>query len=88
MIQLVEREDRYRSKKQCLGNGQKIEAEMANAIGTKIFRVHAPEGIVYVRFSERHRHVVASKLREWNEDGCTDMSDCIMAFSDDFHNPN
>jgi hypothetical protein len=81
MMQLVEREY-FNSKNQSLGNGQKIETEMANEIGTKVFCAHAPGAGWDKRFTEKHIQLVASKLHKWYMDGCTDMSDCVMAFGD------
>jgi hypothetical protein len=82
MIQWVECEE-YHSEKQSLGNGQKIETEMANDIGTNVFRVHAPErtqrrakrtGDGWYEeldrwFEKEHIQLVASRLCEWYEDG-------------------
>jgi hypothetical protein len=94
MIQLVEREE-YHSEKQSLANGQKIEAEMANDTGTKVFRVHAPERTERRAnrtfdgwfVTEEHIQLVASKLREWYENGCTNMSECAMVFSSNKRGP-
>jgi hypothetical protein len=55
-----------------------------NDIGTKVFRVHAPEDNKRISvFFPTHIKLVVSKLREWYEDGCTDMYDaCVMVFSE------
>jgi hypothetical protein len=86
MIQLIERELPF--SEPSLGKGQKIEAEMAYDVGTKTFRVYPPRDLFAgdgedIPLEEAHIRVVASKLREWYDSGCIDMSDSVIAFNED-----
>ena len=83
MLQLVEREDSLnRSSHQKLGNGQKIEEDMANRIGTKIFKVYRPlkqEPGDKSDGSEEPFNLgdidkVVTEIKQWYGDGCTDSS--------------
>ena len=73
--------------KSSLGKGQQIEKDMAESMHLKVFRVCAPEREIYgdrgsyeIPFSEYEINQVVSKVRQWYEGGCADMSSCNIGF--------
>merc|ERR1712008_181941 len=52
-----------------LGNGQKIETEMAKEVSIKIFRAYAHDSDVY----DYRMEVVAKRVRAWYKSGCKNM---------------
>ena len=73
MIQLVERPERHLQRQ--LGNGQRIEAAMAHAVGTKVFRVRAATFGRVNYISESHVDTVVSICRRWYERKDASMDD-------------
>ena len=71
---------------QTLGQGQRIEEDMAQMVGTKIFKVHAP--ILFrnekheqeTEFNDEDIQKVVYEIRKWYGESCKDMSECTMRF--------
>ena len=63
-----------------LGDGQQIETEMAEQVGTKIFRIYRPRTITGTgvqllhNFRQDHINSLASILQDWYDGKCTDMT--------------
>lgn len=57
--------------KHTLGEGQKIETEMANDTGTKVFRFYEP---LYAYSNQLDKLV--SEIKSWYENECSDMAEC------------
>jgi len=95
MIQLAEAAAEFvrDETNQCLGDGQKIEKEMAADLQVKVFRVHAPitssrssrgNFLVEVDFTKEDIDEVISAIKNWYEGGCTDMSECNITYTGNF----
>ena len=90
MIQVVDLKDNPNDLEEFeseyeLGNGQKIETEMAGAVGTKVFRVYRPRVLSFdslggsikqfrCDFSKDDIDILNSKIEEWRRGGCLDLS--------------
>ena len=65
-----------------LGKGQQIEAEMAEAVGTKIFRIYRPRAITSTGdqwlkdFRKDHIDALALAVQEWYGASCENMDIC------------
>jgi len=80
MIQVAEY---YQESSRCgehiLGDGQKIEIELADQVGVKVFRVMQPVWIRRKRrnpereVDERHVESIVECLKNWYDTGCKDM---------------
>ena len=83
MIQLIETEPSIRAGKindAVLGNGQKIELDMAKTIGLKVFHVYDPERWDGREggFEDRHVDLVVARIKDWYDNGCKDMSEITV----------
>ena len=81
MLQIIERRAWGSKEPQSLGNGQRIEREMANEVGVKIFQIYRPITSSGFEFSfdvDDIQDIVVPAIREWYEGGCDDRSECII----------
>ena len=64
------------SREHILGNGQKIETEMAKDVGIKVFRFHEPFRFSKpLELSSSHVDKLVQQIKKWHKEGQTNMSE-------------
>ena len=88
MLQLVETGEEFGMVDNAkLGNGQRIESDMAQQLQMKVFHVYRPkdEDGYEDSFVNHHIDEVVAAIRRWYDNSCIDMSERIVHPASYYH---